>query len=118
MANKECRHFEYCSAPLCPMDPGSLEHCAWFPDEEICRRQPALDWIKVQKKLAKRMTFNNGCFTYSMLNQGCMLQKGTKGIDPEKGPIHKQEAAWLEKHPPLSEEYRASRREKIKAFNG
>lgn len=36
MSNDNCKKFESCEAPLCPMDERSLKHGIWYPDEDIC----------------------------------------------------------------------------------
>jgi hypothetical protein len=80
------------------MDRESLEHCVWFPGEEICKTVPSPDWVKRQRKLAKKLTFDSGCFTVRMLERKCIVTAGTKGVDPGKGHPLDLEEKWLEKH--------------------
>lgn len=116
-----CPHFDSCSAPLCPEDPASLVHGAWFGDEEVCRRADyrSLPIVHVQRRIA-RLTSGDpgrGCFTAPMLGQGCRLTRAIRGIDPEAGPISSDRVArWLRDHPQkraLAEEERAVRRARV-----
>ncbi len=55
MTQDDCRLYETCSAPLCPLDRASLQNGIWYPDEEICRSRTFgnLTWIRQQGKIAK-----------------------------------------------------------------
>ena len=96
-----CRYFNSCSAPLCPKDEKSLEHGSWFPGEETCRLSPMPEFVKRQRKITRKISFEAGCFTYRMLQQKCRVSSGMKGVYPDKGMPHELEADWLKKHPPL-----------------
>jgi len=53
---KDCRLFETCSAPLCPLDPG-LKMRNWFPEEQACRSlKYRTRWIKKQRSIQKYHT--------------------------------------------------------------
>lgn len=97
----DCGHFDYCSASICPEDPSSLEHCAWFPDEEICRKRHVPEWVKRQKRIARKLNydFERGCFTKRMLERKAKITSKLHGVDPEKGHPHDQEEKWLKHHP-------------------
>ncbi len=97
----ECRYFDGCNAPLCPIDEGSIKHCAWFPDEEICRKRDVPEWVKRQKRIAKKVNydFERGCFTVNMLMRKAQITSKMYGVDPGKGPAHSQEERWLKYHP-------------------
>lgn len=101
MSDKHCIHFETCNAPLCPDDLESLEHCAWFVDEDICKCVPAPTFVKRQKFLVRKSldVESAGCFTVKMLEQRVRAHSSFAGIDPSKGPPHTQEAVWLQKRP-------------------
>ncbi len=110
-----CRYFDECSAPLCPESGESLQACAWFPDEEICRRadHTGLLWIKRQKRIARATgkELTRGCFSHVMLCQDCRITGGIKGIDPEAGEITTERVhAWCKVHPAITEESRAKSR--------
>ncbi len=47
----QCRHFNYCSAVLCPLDSEHLKIGCWYPDEKICRLKKMPNWIRRQKVL-------------------------------------------------------------------
>ena len=98
---ESCKHFDGCSAPICPVDPGSVENCAWFPDEDVCQLIVGVpDWIRRQRRIAKKgYGFKRGCFTVRMLDRKCRLP--SNGVDPARGDPIDLEAAWIEKHPVL-----------------
>jgi hypothetical protein len=118
MSCPSCNHFEDCSAPICPEDAESMEHGAWFADEEICRRIPYRErhYIRAQRRIAQLTACdpNRGCFTVPMLDRNCRLTHGIRGLDPEIAPPTPDRVArWLNLHPPkrqLSEDERAARR--------
>ena len=94
----QCRHFDSCSASLCPLDPEHLKIEIWYPDEEICRLKTVPNWVKIQKKISKRTKDNNKYYTYKMLNQNCKICRGILGLNPDK-PEEPQLEDWLKKHP-------------------
>jgi len=95
----QCRHFDYCSAALCPLDPEHLKIGIWYPDEEICRLRTVPDWVRIQKKISKRTKDNNTYYTYEMLNRNCRVGRGMLGLNPDKSEEPQLED-WLKKHPP------------------
>ena len=100
---EDCKKFESCSAPLCPWDASSLEHGLWYPDEDICNFQQAnqLDWVRRQRKIAKKIENKLSFFTHKMLCQECRVTSAIKGLNPDKDR-DKQEEDWLIKHPALT----------------
>jgi hypothetical protein len=109
-----CKHFEYCSAPMCPRD-RDVSNTTWFADEAICRLQDVPEWVKRQRKIAKTdINETAGCFTLPMLERRCMIKKGMTGIDPDCTDIEWEaaEKIWLEKHSekkPIPDEEREKR---------
>jgi hypothetical protein len=100
MTAPECKKYDTCNAPLCPMDAQSLAHGIWYPDEEICgmRTHTSLSWIKNQKKLLKRSGTADRYFTLQMLERNCIIRRGIEGLDPnylEDDQLKK----WLRDHP-------------------
>jgi hypothetical protein len=100
MNAENCPHFDICNAPLCPLDPQSLKHGAWFPDEDLCRRKyfGRHLWIRRQKKIVRATgrDFERGCFTADMLAHPCEIRKGIKGLDPDDGPITPEQGRkWI-----------------------
>ena len=75
----DCYNWENCSAQLCPMDESSLANCIWYPDEEVCKKTPAPDWVKRQK------TFR--------------ISPGIEGIDPNIDNWEKEVEKWNKQHP-------------------
>ncbi len=108
MNRNTCPYFDTCSAPLCPMDE-SISHYTWFPDEAVCRRNGMPDWIRRQRRIARKVDFQfeRGSFTHRMLSVDFMVTKGLRGIEPDKGPAGEQEERWLKKHQPITAELRA-----------
>ena len=94
----QCRHFDYCSAVLCPSYPEHSKIGIWYPDEEICRLKAVPNWVKIQKKIVKKTKDKNTYYTYEMLNRNCKVGTGMTGLNPDK-PEELQLIAWLEKHP-------------------
>lgn len=54
MSRVNCRHFDTCSAPLCPEM--SVDDIVWYVGEPFCRRSnfAGLNYIKIQERLNKR----------------------------------------------------------------
>lgn len=78
----ECRYFDTCSAPLCPLDPETLSIGAWFADEEICVLNKDLEWIRTQRKIQrKQVPFSAGAFTVSMLETGPKATAALRGVE-------------------------------------
>lgn len=52
-----CKRFNKCSAPLCPLDE-NLDERYWYSDESVCASQEHGDrrWIKKQKQIVERKT--------------------------------------------------------------
>ena len=94
-----CTLYETCLAPLCPLDPSSLNGI-WYPDEEICRSrsQGNRPWIRSQRRLAKVAGSRAGYFTVEMLGRLVVIRKGIAGLDPDlpEGP---QLRTWFQKRP-------------------
>ena len=106
MCNPDCKRFEECSAPLCPMDKVSLEHGIFFSDEEICRLKEfqSLRWVKRQKAIVRKGISNEGYFSILMLNSRRQIRKGTEGINPDQS-LEKAlvaERVWAGENEPLT----------------
>lgn len=99
MLRKDCTYDE-CSAPICPLDEGSMKNCIWYPDEEICKKQPAPLWVKNQKKIAKRIdkNFDAGYFAHAMLDQKFKITSAIKGLDPDRDESEQMQR-WFKAHP-------------------
>ena len=118
MTQDDCRLYETCSAPLCPLDRASLLNGIWYPDEEICRSRTVgnLPWIRQQGKIAKSASPTDRYFHPEMLQRNCIVKKGIAGLDPdeiEKSQLQK----WLDDHPErkeLSEEKKTILRQRAK----
>ena len=75
MDRKDCRYWNECNAPLCPLDRGAKG--IWYPDEDICgvRKYGKRTWIANQKKIAKRGDVNT-YFTKKMLQLKTVIRTG------------------------------------------
>jgi len=113
MKSTDCKKFNTCEAPICPLDQESLEKCSWFPDEDICTRTPYPLWIKQQKKIVKKCKNPDRYFIFKMLNINFIVGKGIEGLDPdlEERP---QLRKWLKAHRELTQLEKDRRREHIK----
>jgi hypothetical protein len=111
----DCRYFDGCSAPLCPKDEGIADR-TWFADEDICRLADVPEWVRRQRKTARKAA-TGGCFTVAMLKHDCRITQGLKGIDPDGTDKERKrdEAAWLTAHPVITAEEREKMRERVKA---
>jgi len=114
MTTKDCRHFETCSASLCPLDKQSLEYGIFYPDEEICKLKKfqTLPWVKKQKRIVKVGLPNDRYFTVEMMMAMTQVRSGMEGVDPDQ-PLAKAKEAernWARGH--KKEQREALRREK------
>ena len=96
--SNQCRYFDYCEAPLCPLDEKHLKIGIWYPNEEICRLKKSPGWIKRQKKVAKKAKDRNKYFTHQMLNHNFIVRGGIEGLDPDQIEEVQLER-WFKKHP-------------------
>lgn len=115
---ENCKHWDVCSAPICPLDTKkNLQGYCWYADEEICRSREfsGLAWIRNQKKIAKRTKDNNKYFNFEMLNRNCRITKGIIGLDPEKDEIP-QLKKWLRSHPIMKEMSESQKKIVVKRF--
>jgi hypothetical protein len=85
MDTKDCKSYEGCGAPICPMDDATRDVAQWYPDEEICglREFRKEKWRIAQRKIAKKATNTDTYFTMPMLNAVGMVCKGIKGAKPD-----------------------------------
>ena len=83
MTSSSCRHFNNCSAPLCPHDKESLENGIWYPDEEVCRKK-GIDWVSKQRKIQKVKADETLYFDLESLNKLERIKAGLRGQDPDK----------------------------------
>ncbi len=94
----ECRYYESCSAPMCPIlsDEQNINYC-WYPDEDICRRRKGLpDWVRQQRKIAKKAKPDNYRYylTLEMLKVRFRVTSSVKGLDPDNLYEEAQLRAW------------------------
>jgi hypothetical protein len=111
MEGKDCKRFDGCNAPLCPMKKIVVSSDIWYPYDEICTSHEycKLCWIRNQRKIAKKTRDIDTYYTYQMLQQNCVIAKGIAGLDPDNdiSEQERDEAKWLKQHPEkriLSEE--------------
>ena len=80
----DCHKYETCGAPICPYDTRS--DIPWYPGEDVCPRhftEGPPQWLKVQRRLAKKAENNDRYFTKAMLDATYAVRKETKGINPD-----------------------------------
>lgn len=111
---QDCRHWDSCSAPLCPLDLQSMEHGIWYPDEEICRsrtHRQGLKWIENQRKIAKKAKSTDTYFTVEMLDRDFIVRSGIEGIDPDSKNPEKEYKQWFVSHPEQSAEQKQKKQQ-------
>jgi hypothetical protein len=72
----------------------------WYPDEEICKRRRNIpDWIRQQRKVAKKANDANivTYFTIAMLKVPFRVTKKVSGLDPNK-PEQAQLRRWRKEY--------------------
>lgn len=98
---QNCRYYNGCNAPLCPMaTPQEQIFGVWYPDEDICRRRKEVpQWVKQQRKVAKRLNDENvkTYFSLDMLKVPFRVTKKVIGIDPDKNES-RQKTAWFKRY--------------------
>jgi hypothetical protein len=97
------KHFEVCSAPICPKDLRVVQ-AVWFTDEQVCFLQDVPEWVKRQRKIVKTgVSATAGCFTLPMLERHCVIGKKITGINPDATDIERKSAEedWICRHPPV-----------------
>jgi len=80
--SEECVSYEGCSATLCPLEIDSNH--VWFPDEDICRKHGKVDWIKKQRKIARKANNKDTYFTVDMLKEVKRVTANIVGADPDR----------------------------------
>jgi hypothetical protein len=115
--NMDCKYFDGCSAPLCPKDEGVADR-TWFADEDICRLADVPEWVKRQRKIARKAAMG-GYFTLAMLRHDCRITQGMKGIDPDGTDRERaeEEEAWFTAHPAITKEEREKYRATARKLN-
>jgi hypothetical protein len=122
---KECRHYEGCAAPLCPLlSDDENQKGLWYPEEEICRkRKDAPDWVRQQRKILKKVGSQSQrfYFTLEMLIIPFRVTKEVGGLDPDqpRDEEPRQLEQWFKRNKgtgkrKLSEAQRSRKRENLK----
>jgi len=97
MTCPKCERYDDCDAPLCPRDEQTRDG-GWFPDEPICPlRRLVPDWVRLQRKLAKRLGGRVEYFTIAMLEAVQYPSRVKYGLDPDAVP-EIAEKQWFRKH--------------------
>ena len=97
----ECRHYDYCSAPLCPLEREGLFQRTWYIHEEICIVNEPPYWVERQEKLRKRTKNKTTCYTFAMIKHKCMIKFGINGIQPSMNTMSQQnklDKEWIKNH--------------------
>lgn len=103
MKSEDCKRFDECSAPICPLNDGSLNNGTWYPEENVCMLQVFCHkpWIRNQKKIARKVRNKDLYFTLEMLSRNCVITLATEGLDPDHdiSEMREDEVRWLKQHP-------------------
>lgn len=109
MKRSECSKCNVCAAPLCPLDPSSIEHGTWYIDEDVCTKTrfpfPKPRWLTVQKRIRKRAflklrrdPIEVGWFSVRMLEKLAVVYgANVRGLPPEVCPLSERESNWIRK---------------------
>ena len=103
---EDCRMFGKCSAPLCPLDPGSYKRL-WFADEPICtskKNGSGLKWMVSQRKIKKKSADPTTCYTLGMLDRHFVVKKGIVGVDPDSKNFQNDVKKWMRQRPEIDPE--------------
>ena len=94
----DCPNFDDCSAPLCPVDDGSIRNGIWYPDEEICRKRSVIGWVRKQKAIVKKKPPLDRFFTVAMVEALRQVRKGIEGLNPDQHleQAKETERKWVE----------------------
>jgi len=113
---QNCRQWDKCSAPLCPLDDNKV-HIIWYPDEEICHsrtHRQGLKWIENQRKVRKKAKSTDTYFTLEMLDRDFIVKAGITGIDPDSKDPEKEYKQWFVSHPEQTAEQKQKKQEQAK----
>jgi hypothetical protein len=82
----ECKSFEGCTAPLCPLDK-SFNLAVWYPGEPICGKRElppdARRIIRVQRKISRRAVARDLSFDVTALSTIKRVHTSIKGRDSD-----------------------------------
>lgn len=99
----DCKHYDYCSAPLCPMlsDEENLNGL-WYPkvEEICCRRKDLPAWVKQQRKIERKVGAQNQIyyFTLDMLKVPFRVAETVRGIDSDTPDEERQIQSWRKRY--------------------
>lgn len=113
MSPKDCRYFDTCSAPLCPLHADGAG--IWYPDEPICKahkHHQGARWVANQRKIARKAKSTEGYFTKAMLNRDMVIRKGIEGANPDAKDSEAEVHRWIATHPERTPEQKAAARER------
>ena len=113
---KNCRYFNRCEAPICPLNK-NVKSAVWYPDEGICKLYRNRQYIKTQKKIAKKTRNRDTFYTFDMLNKNIRVTSAIDGLNPDKD-IEEQVERWNKAHPEITEEELKALSERAKVVLG
>jgi hypothetical protein len=83
MPRLECVHYQSCAAPVCPL---VEDEAVWFPNEAVCRRTDAPEWVGRRRKAARRLRGSAvRAFARADLAADCGAA-GVEGAKPDQTP--------------------------------
>jgi heterodisulfide reductase subunit A-like polyferredoxin len=102
------------------MDKAGLQTDIWYADEEICtsHEHSKLNWIRNQRKIARKTRDLDTYYTHRMLEQNCIIGRGISGIDADTdlNDVEREVSKWLREHsekPKISETKRTELRNRL-----
>ncbi|MEA1909914.1 MAG: hypothetical protein U9M89_02755 [Patescibacteria group bacterium] len=109
---EDCHRFDYCGAPLCPLD-SDIGDRIWYPGDPICCKSGActeVRWVRIQKKLDRIARNRDRYFTKNMLAVIYSPQKGTLGINPDRDDCLQAEEGWVRKRGDITKKIAKARK--------
>jgi hypothetical protein len=85
----ECKHYERCEAPLCPLQTREENKKEiWHPSDPVCRMEEFPSWVSQQIRIGSEIKLVNSrtYFTLEMLEAPLKVTKNVKGIDQRGDP--------------------------------
>jgi hypothetical protein len=112
-SEKECKHYEYCEAPICPLRTREENiHQCWFGFDDVCRKGGDVPfWVRQQRKIAHQIKRRNEntVFELVMLEAPLEITRHVKGLIPwdEGICVNCKMKIWFEENRiPVPEEVR------------
>lgn len=94
----DCKHQDYCGAPLCPLE-SNVREAYWFSGEEHCHREDLVlkyEWLGKQSKIARTKGCKDECFNVNILEvlRQEDINKTLRGMDVDES----NDKSWIREY--------------------